>query len=293
MKNQHEELLRRHMMQYHRHNQWRLKDGLYISYAYPLPLNKLSWWDDVGFILNGRRIMVWWVHPRMKYADAIEELAWKEVGEPPLHGADLFEPSEKQWKKVGRSRKKVTAYRSRPTPDIQQDYYSKLSTIKKRLDADGVDMVVRPSMSVETLSWCRGVSLCIPVEVCNKAELGSLAALARRLLKGETTLADEFAGYQFGRADWKAEADLRHGQDHADFTPIFGLRDGHDERCLGRCDERQDGFQPDYHANERGGDGGRHERYGQYGFNSRHQWSVFGDEYLHGFARERIWSNRG
>ena len=196
MKNQHKELLRRLMRQYHRHNQWRLEDGLYIPHAYPLPLNKLSWWDDVGFILNGRRIMVWWVHPRMKYADAIEELAWKEIGEPPLHGAHLFEPSEKQWKKVGRSRKKVIVYRSRPTPDIQQNYYAKLFAIKKRLDADGIKFIVRPSMSVETFSWCSGVSLCIPFEVRNKAELSSLAALARRLLKGETTLANEFAGYQ-------------------------------------------------------------------------------------------------
>lgn len=213
MKNLHEELLRRLMRQYHRNNQWRLENGLYIPHAYPLPLNKLSWWDDVGFILNGRRIMVWWVHPRMKYADAIEELAWKEAGEPPSHGADLFEPSEKQWKKVGRSRKKVIAYRSRPTPDIQQDYYAKLSTIKKCLDADGIDMVVRPSMSVETLSWCRGVSLCIPVEVSNKAEISSLATLVLRLLKGETTLAEEFSGYQYGRVDWQSEADLRHIQD--------------------------------------------------------------------------------
>ncbi len=219
MKNQHEELLRRIMKQYHRHNQWRLENGLYIPHAYPLPLNKLSWWDDVGFILNGRRIMVWWVHPRMKYADAIEELAWKEAGEPPLRGADLFEPTEKQWKKVGRSRKKVIAYRSHPTPDIQKDYYSKLATIKKRMDTEGIDMVVHPSMSVETLSWCRGVSLCIPIEVRNKAELSSLATLARRLLKGETTLADEFPGYQYGRGDWLSEADLRHLRDQADLAP--------------------------------------------------------------------------
>lgn len=106
MKNPNQELLRRLMNQYHRHNQWRLGNGLYIPHEYPHPIKKLSWWDDVGFILNGRRIMVWWVHPRMKYADAIEDMAWKEAGDPPLRGADIFEPSEKQWKKVGRSRKK-------------------------------------------------------------------------------------------------------------------------------------------------------------------------------------------
>lgn len=209
MKNPNEELLRHLMKQYHRHNQWRLNNGLFIPHAYPSPIKKLSWWDDVGFILNGRRIMVWWVHPRMKYVDAIEDMAWKEAGDPPLRGTDLFEPCEKEWKKVGRSRKKVISYRSHATPESQQNYYTKLRAIEMRMQTEGIDLVVSPSMSVETLSWCRGVSLCIPIEVRDEVELGTLATLARRLLKSEITLADTFPGYQYGRADWLSEAECR------------------------------------------------------------------------------------
>jgi hypothetical protein len=94
-------------------------------------------------------------------------------------------------------------------PDTQHDYYTKFFAIEKRMEADGIDLIVRPSMSVETLSWCMGVSLCIPVEVRDKIELNALATLARRLLKGETTLAVEFSGYQYGRGDWLSEAELR------------------------------------------------------------------------------------
>lgn len=208
MKNPNQERLRRLMRQYHRHHQWRLENGLFIPHAYPKS-RKLSWWDDVGFILNGRRIMVWWVHPRMKYADAISDMAWKEAGDPPLRGADLFEPSEKQWKKVGRSRKKVVAYRSRPMPDSQQDHYAKLRAIEKNLESEGIDQVVRPSMSVKAVSWCTGISLCVPVDIRNKEEIGALVALAKQLIKGEKTLADEFPGYQYGLRDWLSEADLR------------------------------------------------------------------------------------
>ncbi|MBS4095521.1 MAG: hypothetical protein KGZ83_01615 [Sulfuricella sp.] len=204
------------MKQYHRHHPWRLENGLFIPHAYPKP-RKLSWWDDVGFILNGRRVMVWWIHPRMKYADAIGDLAWKEAGEPPLHGADLFEPSEKQWKKVGRSRKRVVAYRSHRMPDSQQDYYKKLHTIEKRLESEGIDLVVRPSMSAKTVSWCTGISLCVPADIRNKEEIGALVALAKQLIKGEKTLADEFPGYQYGRRDWLSEADLRnHDREQVD-----------------------------------------------------------------------------
>lgn len=79
MKNSHCERMRKSMKEYHRNHQWRLDGGLFIPHTYPSP-KALSWWDDVGFILNGRRVMVWWVHPRMKYADAIQEIALEEIG---------------------------------------------------------------------------------------------------------------------------------------------------------------------------------------------------------------------
>ncbi|MDO9204135.1 hypothetical protein [Methylotenera sp.] len=209
MKNPHKERLYLRMRQYHRHHQWPVGgSGLFIPHAYPKLLN-LSWWDDVGFILNGRRIMVWWMHPRMKYTDAINDLAWQEAGDPPLHGADLFERSEKQWKKVGRSRKKVISYVTRQTPDAQWAYYDKLNSIEMRMQSEGIDSVISPSLSVEILPWCRGISLCAPIEVRDKKALSDLAALAKRLIKGETTLIKEFPKYQYGREDWQLEADLR------------------------------------------------------------------------------------
>lgn len=208
MKNMNQERLRRLMRQYHRHHPWRLEGGVFSPHLYPKP-RKLSWWDDIGFILNGRRVMVWWVHPRMEYADAINDLAWVEAGEPPAHSADIFAPGEKQWKKVGRSRKKVASYLCRPTPDSQQDYYVKLRAIESRMELEGVDLVVRPSISVKRLAWCTGVELCIPFDVRIDEEVRALAWLVRRLLKNETTLTHEFPAYEYGRVEWLAEAELR------------------------------------------------------------------------------------
>jgi hypothetical protein len=196
------------MKQYHRNHPWRLENGLYIPHAYP-KLQQLSWWDDVGFILNRRRVMVWWVHPRMKYTEAIGEMAWKEAGTPPVDGRDLFEPSEKIWKKVGRSRKKVVGYSGSPLPDAQREFYAKLEAIEIRMESEGIDLEIRPSISVKTISWCTGIDLCIPIEVRSKEEISALAMLAKRLLKGETTLGNEFPDYQYGRDEWLAEAELR------------------------------------------------------------------------------------
>lgn len=209
MKNPYIENLYRRMRQFHRHHQWHLEKGLYVPHMNPDPITKLSWWDDVGFILNGRRIKVFWVHPRMKYSDAIDELAWKEAGDSPLSGKDIFGPSEKQWTKVGRSRKKVTSYVTRQTPDTQRTYYDKLSSIKMRLEAEGIDLVVKPTISVEPLSWGRHVSICIPMEARDEKELKDIAVLVKRVLKGETTLAKEYPEYQYGREDWLSESSYK------------------------------------------------------------------------------------
>lgn len=210
MKNPHEEHLRRVMRQYHRNHQWRLENGLFVPHAYLEP-RKLSWWDDVGFILNRRRVMVWWIHPRMKYADMIDDMARKEADDPPPDVSNPFDlmVGKKLWKKVGRSRKKVTGYEGLPTPDALREYYNTLRTTETRMRSEGIGLVVRPSMAVKAYPWCTGISLCIPIEVRNKEEIGVLAALARRLIKGETTLANEFTDYQYRREDWLLESDLR------------------------------------------------------------------------------------
>ena len=105
---------------YHRSHQWRLSQcGLFILHSYSnMTPASLSHWDDVGFILNGRRIMVWWQHPRHVSANALEEMAWQEVGNGPDDNW-LFEGGTRNYKRVGTSRKKLVSYTSR-TPSLEE-----------------------------------------------------------------------------------------------------------------------------------------------------------------------------
>ena len=48
-----------------------------------------------------------------------------------------------------------------------------------------------------------------PLEVRSETELAALAALARRLVRQETTLQKEFPGNSYARADWVRETALR------------------------------------------------------------------------------------
>lgn len=205
MKNPHYEFLGRRMREYHRQHPWRLSaSGLYIPHAYSdMGPESLSYWDDVGFILNGRRIIVCWEHPRHVYAEAISSMAWEEAGDGP--GDDwLFEGATKIYKKIGKSkkRKKLSSYTSRAIPEVQQKHYANLRQIKERLTQDGIDLEVRPSWKWERLSWAMSVSLVAPLEVRSEHEVVEVARLARKLILRETTLAQEFPDFVYDRASW-------------------------------------------------------------------------------------------
>lgn len=200
------------MREYHRTHQWRLSDGaLYIPHAYwNMEEDSLSYWDDVGFILNGRRIIVWWEHPRNIYRRGISTAAWKEVGKGPRDNW-LSEGVIKNYKMVGKSkkRKKLASYINHGPSDAMRQHYRKLQQTEERLVREGIELTVQPSWKWERLSWAMGVSLVAPVEVRNEQELADVARLARELILQKTTLAREFPGYVYTRESWLRDQAFR------------------------------------------------------------------------------------
>jgi len=210
MKDPRQERLGRSQREHHRHHPWRLSPGgLYVphSYAEKQP-DVLSWWDDVGFILNRRRVIVWWCHPRDVYRNAIEELAWEQAGEFPLDDW-LTKGATPNYRKVGRSRKKIVSYTCRPPSEASRAYFQRLQALEQAMSGQGIDCDVRPGAKRSRLWWATGLDLVAPLEVRSEQELTAVADLARRLLLGQTTLAQEFPGYSYGKANWLAEAQAR------------------------------------------------------------------------------------
>ena len=205
MKNPHYEYLGRRMREYHRTHQWRLSEGgLYIPHAYwNMGPESLSTWDDVGFILNGRRVIVWWQHPRHIYMEAITSMAWKEAGDGPQDDW-LCEGATRKYKMVGKSgkRKKLSSYLSRAPSEAKTQHYAKLRQVEERLTQDGIELEVQPSWKWVRLNWAMGVSLVAPMEVRNEQELVEVARLARGLILRNTTLTQEFPGFVYDRSSW-------------------------------------------------------------------------------------------
>jgi len=212
MKNPVMEKRYRQMKAYHLQRPWRLTEGVFIPHSYT-ESKPISWWDDVGFILNKRRILVIWQHPRMVYDDQIEEMARQQLPYPTeFTHDDIFAGSQKQYKKIGKSRKKVVSFRMGSLSQEQNNYYDQLNCLEEKMRTEGVDLTIKSSMKIEIHSWCRLVQLCVPVEVRNVHEVKALVALTKRLIKRETTLDQLYPDYEYTKQTWLAEGNLRKPQ---------------------------------------------------------------------------------
>lgn len=60
-------------------------------------------------------------------------------------------------------------------------------------------------MTISWHSWCKGLSLCAPFEVRCEADLLALTHIARRLVRRESTLADEFDDHVYRQTDWLSD----------------------------------------------------------------------------------------
>lgn len=191
---------------YHQtHREGRFLNGILARYDYSeIDPQDLSWCGDVQFILGGVRVSVAWRHPRFVYQGLIDKAALDATDQlyQQIEGG-LFRDDEKQYVKRGRSRKQVFSYRT-VLGEQERAWLAAVQAEKDRLRAVAEFSVV-PTFQVETLNWCRYVTLVAPLEVRSLEELGALAMLSRRLVKRETTLAQVFPGYVYDRTNWVAE----------------------------------------------------------------------------------------
>lgn len=202
------ERMRESQRAFHRRCQWVMEDGLFIPHSYERKSpDALSWWTDVGFILGDRRIIVWWQHPRLVYDEEIRNQAQNEV-KAPLKETSLFNDSTPNYKQIGRSRKRITSYTMIPQQGDLDQYYGELDAMTNKLQLDGIDFDVHASWHRKRLSWATGVELVAPLEVRNKEELKAVASLARRLLRGETSLDLEFPNYCYNKNHWLTDYQL-------------------------------------------------------------------------------------
>lgn len=205
MKNPYQQKLKRSAKAFHKKRRgYRFSNGLIVWHLYDnVNMSKLSWWDDVGFILNDYLVQVAWVHPRMVFSDQLESEAHKRVQHLDINVDDFLNRSEPNYVKIGKSRKKLIGYKvtsSMLSNDWKQAYDIALAEVQQE-----ADFKIKPFIKTEWTSHGRFVEICAPIEVRNEQDLLFLAKLVKKLLKNETSLDQAFLDYVYTRDDWAAE----------------------------------------------------------------------------------------
>lgn len=208
MKNKRMELFRLRSIRSAQKHQGKYKDGIINHHWFAeFAPDSLSWWTDITFRLGKRDIHVSWCHPRYEYQNLVEEVARKSVHHlyvSKTDSGDMFESATPKYKKVGRSRKKITSWLTKETSPAHRAWWNALVAAEAKFSKEG-HYSIRPSIKTEWLSWCRYVTLCVPVEVRSHEEAVKMANLVRAILSGKTALENEFPGYAYTFVDWERE----------------------------------------------------------------------------------------
>ena len=120
---------------------------------------------------------------------------------------DLYADMTPNYKKLGRSCKKVVSWIQQPTPDEYRRYFDMLADMELQVSQE-VPFEVRPSIKKTWHSWCKGLSLRAPFEVRSESDLLALTHVARRLVKRESTIAQEFGDFAYRQADWLTDCKI-------------------------------------------------------------------------------------
>lgn len=209
MKNSYKEKIKISAKVFHKNNRGeKFTNGVIIWHQYDeSDVAKLSWWDDVSFILNDYLVQVAWIHPRMAFKDRAEDDAHNKVAHLDRGADGLMGQTKPNYVKVGKSRKKVisrTLTGSLLSNDWMQAFDAAYAETLKE-----ADFQITPFIKAEWVQHGRFVEICAPIEIQSEGDLMALVNLVRKLLKRETTLEQEFAAYSYARDEWIAESKRR------------------------------------------------------------------------------------
>lgn len=174
------------------------------------PSPALSYWEDFSFKAGQQVISVWWVHPRMKLMDKIEELAYEAIEKEDREGNapefKFLEESTPNYKKTGKSRKKIVSYGFKINPQFDSVGRQERILREKIRLLNSEEVSVKPSIEIHQYKWCRGVSLCFPVELLSDNDIVAFAhRVKQHILRKENLFDAEEALQEYTCAQLRSE----------------------------------------------------------------------------------------
>lgn len=183
---------------------WDSKLGIKVYHYYdPNEPKEYAWWDDLAFIHGSQQVTVFFVHPRLKYHNTIDDIVHRSLKK--IDHTDIFSKSTPNYKYLGKNkkRKKIVSYTMNYNGE-NAAYYEDWKRKTEELCAAS-DYEQRCSISVKQYGYCRGVELCVPVEAINEEGLLQLKEIVLNHFKDPTYFQRTFGDYKYTAADWVRE----------------------------------------------------------------------------------------
>jgi hypothetical protein len=119
----------------------------------------------------------------------------------------FFEVSTPIYEYFGKNkkRKKIKYWELKDQTEKDRSWFSEWRRLEEEL-LETSDIIIRPSMRIEQYDWCRGVDICLPIEVVDQKSLEDLADIVRSILRGEKKFEDFYQeDYKYGCDEWLAD----------------------------------------------------------------------------------------
>lgn len=204
MKNKHFEWMRKESKAYAkpwRRNHEKTALGNVLYHSYDEGPRDFGWWDDVAFKFGSQIVHVWWVHPRMMFADKTAEIACDSI--PPPDEEWNLSNGVKNYKMLGKNKKRKR-HVSTTMPRFSTewtDWNARVRAATAELRTT-TDLEIKPHMKIVQLAYGRGISLCVPIEAVDAESVEQIAEITKIILRGETSLDEMFRGYTYNKQNW-------------------------------------------------------------------------------------------
>lgn len=186
----------------------KMTDGKYLVYhSYYDENGKLyhdkGHWDDVGVVQGSIFNVIFWTHPRYMFAEEIRSKSYELVTT-----RFNFDDAIKVFKKVGKSRKKVSYYKHAPIEGDSEDRLSYDDAFKKVLAESDYKQKCEINVCVKGTS--RFITVCYPpeFEVVNEETLIKMADEVMEFSKDYSKFYEKYGNYEYGREDYQRENDV-------------------------------------------------------------------------------------
>lgn len=188
-------------------NRWDLQRGIKVYHVYDeeiKPRDK-TYWDDVSFVWRHNYVVVCWTHPRYEYTETVDTQAYEAANRifPDRRHDNMFSGGTKNYKKLGKSRKKVTSITC-PGVNTGKDFYDAWRDFKETF-CQTSSIEIKPYIRIEQTDYSLFVNICCPIEVRNEDNLKELADIVRSILDRKTTLQELYGDYAYTAKDYIVE----------------------------------------------------------------------------------------